>query len=170
MLFKFSFDYFTSETTDMLVNVPIPASSGITVFPLTNGGNLENKGWELLLTTKNVTKPNFKWNSTLTLASNNNKILDLGGAEFVDIVVDPIIGSGNTRLIVGQPAPVYTGVRYLGTWKSQEEIDASGLSSQVVGGARFEDLNGDGIISTEDNVVLGDPTPDLIIGFQNSFN
>ena len=111
----------------------------------------------------------FKWSSTLTLSANDNKILDLGGAEFIDVVVDPIIGSGNTRLIVGQPVPVFTGVRYLGTWKSQEEIDASGLSSQVVGGPRYEDLNGDGIISTEDNIVIGDPTPDLIFGFENTF-
>ena len=114
---------------------------------------------------------NFNWKSTLTLSSNKNKILDLGGADFIDVTVDAILGSGNTRLIVGEPVPVFTGVRYLGTWKSQEEIDASGLTDpQVVGGSRFEDLNGDGIISTEDNVVLGDPTPDLIYGFENSFS
>ena len=44
------------------------------------------------------------------------------------------------------------------------------MTSQVVGGSRFEDLNGDGIISTEDNVILGDPTPDLIFGLENSFS
>jgi len=59
----------------------------------------------------------------------------------------------------------------LGTWKTQEEIDASGLTDpQVVGGPKYEDLNGDGIISIEDNVILGDPTPDLTFGFENSFS
>jgi TonB-dependent starch-binding outer membrane protein SusC len=106
----------------------------------------------------------------LTLSGNRNKVLDLGGAEFIDVVVDQILGSGNTRIIVGQPVPVFTGVRYLGTWKTQEEINASGMGLQVVGGPRYEDLNGDKIISTADNVVLGSPQPDFIFGLENSFS
>ncbi len=162
-------NYYYKKTEDLLLDVAIPRQTGFT-SQLQNVGSLENQGVEFLLTTRNVTKENFNWTSTLTLSSNNNKILDLGGAEFIDVIVDPIIGSGNTRLILGQPVPVFTGVNFLGTWKSQEEIDASGLTSQVVGGSRFEDLNGDGIISTEDNVILGDPTPDLIFGFENTFS
>lgn len=163
------FNYYQKETNDLLLDVTIPRQTGFT-SQLQNVGSLENKGWELLVNSKNIQNDNFSWNSTLTLSSNKNKILDLGGVDFIDVTVDEILGSGNTRLIVGQPVPVFTGVRYLGTWKSQEEIDASGLTSpQVVGGSRFEDLNGDGIISTEDNVVLGDPTPDLIFGLQNTF-
>lgn len=163
------FNYYQKETNDLLLDVTIPRQTGFT-SQLQNIGALENKGWELLVNSTNVTNDNFSWNSTITLASNKNKILDLGGQEFIDVVVDPIIGSGNTRLIVGESVPVFTGVNYLGTWKSQAEIDASGLTSQVVGGSRFEDLNGDGIISTEDNVILGSPLPDLIFGFENSFS
>ncbi|MDV7139067.1 TonB-dependent receptor [Maribacter sp. TH_r10] len=163
------FNYYQKETNDLLLDVTIPRQTGFT-SQLQNVGALENKGWELLVNSTNISNDNFSWNSTITLSSNKNKILDLGGQEFIDVVVDPIIGSGNTRLIVGESVPVFTGVNYLGTWKSQEEIDASGLSSQVVGGARFEDLNGDNIISTEDNVVLGSPFPDLIFGFENSFS
>lgn len=162
-------NFYYKKTEDLLLDVAIPRQTGFT-SQLQNVGSLENKGWEFLLNSKNIVSKDFRWNSTLTLSANDNKILDLGGADFIDVIVDPIIGSGNTRLIVGQPVPVFTGVNFLGTWKSQEEIDASGLTSQVVGGARFEDLNGDGIISTEDNVVLGDPTPDLIFGFENSFS
>ena len=164
------FNYYQKETNDLLLDVTIPRQTGFT-SQLQNVGSLENKGWELLVNSTNVSNENFNWKTTLTLSSNKNKILDLGGVDFIDVTVDAILGSGNTRLIVGEPVPVFTGVRYLGTWKSQEEIDASGLTDpQVVGGPRFEDLNGDGIISTEDNVVLGDPTPDLIYGFENSFS
>ncbi|MFS4417405.1 SusC/RagA family TonB-linked outer membrane protein [Maribacter sp. 2307ULW6-5] len=163
------FNYYQKETNDLLLDVTIPRQTGFT-SQLQNVGSLENKGWELLVNSTNITNNDFSWNTTLTLASNKNEILDLGGQEFIDLVVDPIIGSGNTRLIVGESVPVFTGVNYLGTWKSQEEIDASGLTAQVVGGSRFEDLNGDGIISTEDNVVLGSPFPDLIFGIQNSFS
>jgi len=163
------FNYYQKETNDLLLDVTIPRQTGFT-SQLQNIGALENKGWELLVNSTNIANDNFSWNTTLTLASNRNEILDLGGQEFIDLVVDPILGSGNTRLIVGESVPVFTGVNYLGTWKSQAEIDASGLTSQVVGGSRFEDLNGDGIISTEDNVVLGSPFPDLIFGFENSFS
>ena len=162
-------NYYYKKTEDLLLDVAIPRQTGFT-SQLQNVGSLENQGIELLVTSRNINRESFKWESTVTLSSNNNKILDLGGADFIDVTVDEILGSGNTRLIVGQPVPVFTGVRYLGTWKSQEEIDASGLTSQVVGGPRYEDLNGDGIISTEDNVIIGDPTPDLIFGFENTFS
>ena len=163
------FNYYYKKTEDLLLDVTIPRQTGFT-SQLQNVGSLQNQGWELLLNTKNVSTDNFSWNSTITLSSNKNEILDLGGVDFIDVVVDPLIGSGNTRLIVGEAVPVFTGVNYLGTWKSQAEIDASGMSSQVVGGSRFEDRNGDKIISTEDNVVLGSPFPDLIFGFENSFS
>ncbi|WP_226979554.1 SusC/RagA family TonB-linked outer membrane protein [Zobellia roscoffensis] len=164
------FNYYQKETNDLLLDVTIPRQTGFT-SQLQNTGALENKGWELLINSTNISNDNFNWNTTLTLAANKNEILDLGGQEFIDVVVDPIIGSGNTRLIVGESVPVYTGLNYLGTWKSQEEIDASGRTDpQVVGGPRFEDINGDGIASTEDNVILGSPLPDLIFGFENSFS
>ncbi|WP_235835931.1 SusC/RagA family TonB-linked outer membrane protein [Cognatitamlana onchidii] len=164
------FNYYYKKTEDLLLDVTIPRQTGFN-SQLQNIGSLENQGWELLLNSTNINNSNFNWNTVLTLSANNNKILDLGGVDFIDIVVDPIIGSGNTRLIVGEAVPSFTGVRYLGTWKSQEEIDASGrIDPQVVGGPHFEDLNGDGISSTEDNVVLGSPFPDIIFGFENSFS
>ncbi|GAA4950335.1 TonB-dependent receptor [Algibacter agarivorans] len=164
------FNYYYKKTEDLLLDVTIPRQTGFN-SQVQNVGSLENQGWELLVNSTNVRTANFNWNSTVTLSANRNKILDLGGVDFIDIVVDPIIGSGNTRLIVGESVPVYTGVRYLGTWKSQEDIDDSGRTDpQVVGGSHFEDLNGDGIASTQDAVVLGSPFPDLIFGIENSFS
>ncbi|NJX14301.1 TonB-dependent receptor [Tamlana crocina] len=167
-------NYYYKKTNDLLLDVTIPRQTGFDT-QLQNVGALENKGWEFMLNTTNVSNTNFNWNSTLTLSSNQNKILDLGGVDFIDVTVDAILGSGNTRLIVGESVPVYTGVPFLGTWKSQQEIAASGLTEeeqnkQVIGGSRYEDVNGDGIISVEDAVVLGSPLPDLIFGFENSFS
>lgn len=164
-------NYYKKETNDLLLEVVIPRQTGFT-SQLQNVGALENKGWEFMLTTVNVSKNDFNWKSTLTLSSNKNKVLDLGGQEFIDVVVDAIAGSGNTRIILGQPTPVFYGARYLGPWKSQEEIDASTFNagSQSVGGAHFWDKNKDGIISTEDYEVLGSPQADLVYGFENSIS
>ena len=165
------FNYYQKETNDLLLDVTIPRQTGYT-NQLQNVGSLENKGWEFLLTSTNISKPNFNWNSTLTLSSNKNKILDLGGEEFIDVVVDQVLGAGNLRLLVGQPSPVFTGAQYLGTWKSQAEIDASGQDPSInaVGGPRYQDTDGDGIISNQDFEVLGSPWPDLIYGFENNFS
>ncbi len=177
------FNYYSKKTEDLLLDVTIPRQTGYS-NQLQNIGSLENKGWEFLVTSTNISNSNFNWNSTLTLSSNKNKVLDLGGEEFIDVVVDEIIGAGNLRLIVGETAPVFTGAEYLGTWKSPDEIIASGQDPALnaVGGPRYKDQltvdtdgdgipdEGDGIISNEDFVVLGDPFPDLIYGFENNFS
>ena len=165
------FNYYTKKTEDLLLDVTIPRQTGYS-NQLQNVGSLENKGWELLINTKNIQREDFNWNSTLTLSSNKNKILDLGGQEFIDVVVDQILGAGNTRLIVGETAPVFMGAQYLGTWKNQAEIDASGqnTATNFVGGPKYKDTDGDGDISNEDFEVLGNPFPDLIFGFENNFS
>jgi TonB-linked SusC/RagA family outer membrane protein len=163
------FNYYHKKTRDLLLDVTIPRQTGFT-SQLQNVGSLQNQGLELLLNTKNIVTRNFVWNTTLTLSGNRNKVLDLGGVEFIDVVVDPIFGSGNTRIIVGENVPVFTGARYLGTWKTQEEITASGMTAQVVGGPRYEDINGDKIITNQDFVILGSPQPDFIYGLDNSFS
>ena len=95
--------------------------------------------------------------------------MDLAGSDFINVVTPTNQGGVGARLIVGQPAPVFVGVGYLGTWKSQEEIDASGISGQDVGGPRFEDTDGNGVVNVEDFYVIGNPQPDFIYGLQNDF-
>lgn len=165
------FNYYAKKTENLLLDVAIPKQTGYQE-QLQNVGSLENKGWELLINSKNIQNENFNWNSTLTLSSNKNKILDLGGKKSIDVVVDQILGAGNVRLIVGETAPVFLGAEYLGTWKSQAEIDASGQDPALnaVGGPRYKDTDEDGEISNKDFEVLGNPFPDLIFGFENNFS
>ena len=162
-------NYYRKVTSDLLLEVRIPQATGF-VGRLQNLGEIENKGLELLINSVNVRNDAFSWSTTLTLSGNRNKVVDLGGVEFIDVVRTQTVAGPDARLIVGQPAPVFIGVNYLGTWKSQEAIDASNLSNQVVGGPRFDDTNGDGVIAIDDYYVLGNPQPDFIFGFQNSFS
>jgi len=160
--------YYHKTTDDLLLEVVVPRQTGFS-SQLQNIGSLENSGWEFLLKSTNVSNANFDWGSTLTLSTNKNEVIDLGGQAFINVIIDEVLGAGNTQLIVGEAVPVFTGVRHLGTFKTQQEIDDSGLiSTPQLGFNKFEDLNGDGIISTEDNIVLGTPYPDLIFGFENT--
>ncbi len=163
----FELDYYDKLTKDLLLNVQIPRQTGFE-SKLQNLGSIRNRGLELKINSTNVSRPNFEWHSVLTLSGNRTKVLNLGGVDFID-VVSPTTGPGG-RIIVGQPVPVFVGVEYLGTWKSQAEIDASGQSGQQqVGGPRFKDTDGDGVLTLNDFEVLGSAQPDFIGGIQNTF-
>jgi TonB-dependent starch-binding outer membrane protein SusC len=95
-------------------------------------------------------------------------VIDLGGVSYIDITSSTAQVGPTGRLIVGQPAPVFTGVNYLGTWKKQEDITASKQVNQIVGGPRFDDPNGNGIITPDEYYVLGSPQADFIYGIQNA--
>ncbi len=160
-------NYYKKNTFDLLLNVRLPRQTGFE-SRLQNLGEVQNQGLELLVNTVNISTDRFKWSSMLTLSGNRNKVLDLGGVDFINIVSPNQQSGPGGRLIVGQTAPVFVGVDYLGTWKTQEEIDASGQLNQDIGGARFEDPNGDGIITENDFHFLGSPQPDFIYGLQNT--
>jgi TonB-linked SusC/RagA family outer membrane protein len=163
----FEADYYQKTTEDLLLNVQIPRQTGFN-SKLQNLGEIQNKGLEFSINSVNVATNSFQWSSTVSISGNRNKVLDLGGVEFIDIV-SPTQGGPGGRLIVGESAPVFVGVEYLGTWKSQAEIDASGQQGQQVGGPRFKDTNGDGDVSSEDFEVIGSPQPDFFGGIQNTF-
>ncbi len=168
---SFELDYYHKTTEDLLLNVQIPRQTGF-VSRLQNLGEIKNTGLELLVNTVNVSKENFRWSTMLTVSGNRNEVIGLGGVDFIDVVDPSATGQGGPggRLIVGEPAPVFVGVNYLGTWKSQEEIDASGQTGHDVGGPRFGDTNGDQQITEDDFIVLGSPQPDFIYGLQNSIS
>lgn len=161
-------DYYQKTTEDLLLNAQLPRQTGF-VSKLQNIGQVENKGLELMINSINVTGGDLKWSTTLTISGNRNKVVDLGGVDFINLVTPAQQGGTGARLIVGESVPVFTGVNYLGTWKSQEEIDAAGLGgNHDVGGPRFEDTNGDGEVNEDDFIVLGNPQPDFYFGIGNT--
>jgi len=162
-------DYYHKKTKDLLLNVEIPRQTGFST-KLQNMGEIQNHGLELLINTINMKKKYFSWETTLSLAGNRSKVLDIGPSEYLNIASPTNQGGPGGRLYVGKPVPVFVGVEYLGVWKSQEEIDASGMQNQLVGGPRFKDANGDKVISETDFEVLGSPEPKFYGGIMNSFS
>ncbi|MBC6400051.1 MAG: TonB-dependent receptor [Ekhidna sp.] len=166
------FDYFITETTDMLVGVPVPATSGIIVDPITNGGNMENKGWELTLSYRN-SESDFKYNISANLASSENKVTKLGFQDeaFVDgfVIFDT---HPTTRTEVGGEIGRFHLFKTNGIFQTEEEVTEHGVQPNAVpGDLRFVDTNGDGVLNDDDKQFMGSGLPDLEYGltFNASF-
>lgn len=165
-------DYYRKLTTDLLYNVAIPTASGFSTM-LQNIGSVENKGTELMIE-GDILSGAFTWSSAMNLATNQNKVLKLGGEPYKEMPEgDGHLKTGSfRRLVVGEPIGVFYGYRYDGIFQNAEEV--SKISSQPsllgVGFRRYKDLNGDGKIdANNDREILGNPFPLFFGGFTNTF-
>ena len=127
-------DYYRKKTVDLLLNRQIAQQTGFDER-LENVGSLQNQGLELMINSVNVDRDDFRWATTLSLAGNRSRVLDLGGVDQIDIYRLSQRGPA-ARLIVGEPVGTFSGLAYLGTWKTQAEIDEAGYDGlrTVVGG------------------------------------
>ncbi|WP_232302830.1 SusC/RagA family TonB-linked outer membrane protein [Draconibacterium sediminis] len=163
-----SVDYFQKNTYDMLFAKPIPSSTGFGSI-LQNIGNIKNKGFEFVIDTKNLTGK-FKWNTSFNLSTLKNEVVDLGG---IPEIVHAGAGWTNQIAIIreGEALNSFYGYNVLGIWQSEEEIQASGTKDPVKpGDVRYEDVNGDDVVNSDDRVILGNSFPDLSYGLTNTFN
>ncbi|MFN8345389.1 MAG: TonB-dependent receptor [Spirosomataceae bacterium] len=162
-------DYFHKKTTDLLFNLPLPRASGYSSI-LSNVGSVENKGFELFLTSVNLHKKDFKWTTSLNFSAIKNKVLDLGRVDQIVTGDNQAIG-GNTVIIKrGEALASYYGYVVDGIYKTAEEVKASAEPNAKPGYPKIKDLNGDGKITTADQTVIGTPFPKFTFGVQNSFS
>ncbi|HET6557637.1 MAG TPA: TonB-dependent receptor [Prolixibacteraceae bacterium] len=117
------FDYYYKLTSDLLLERPIPYSTGFSSVT-DNIGEVSNQGFDILLTTMNVEKPDFTWQTTLNANYNTNKIEKLG-ANDEDIITSPGFVGGNVILRVGESLSSYYGYRRLGVWGTSEAAQAA---------------------------------------------
>ncbi|MSP08618.1 MAG: TonB-dependent receptor [Chitinophagaceae bacterium] len=154
-----SLDYYSANTSDLLLNRAIPSVQGFTRI-LQNIGKTANTGIELGLTTINVQNKNFTWSTNLNLSQNNNKIVDLYGDGRDDVA---------NSWFIGQPINVIFGLKNDGVFKSQQEVDASVQKTAKPGWVRVANVNGDTIINANDRTIIGREDPNFIWGITNTF-
>lgn len=150
-------DYYNKVTTDLLLSRPVPNSTGFgSVFD--NIGSVSNKGFEFLLTTRNLQGQSLNWETTLNFNYNKNTIEELG-ANDEDIFPGPNWVSGSqTILRVGESLASFWGYERIGIWGTDEEEEAA-LVGAVPGEAKR---------STE-RKILGKGLPDWTGSFINTF-
>jgi TonB-dependent starch-binding outer membrane protein SusC len=146
---SFTFDYYSNKTKDLLFERPLPPSTGFSSVTA-NIGNLENKGYEIVLNSINIDRT-FKWTTSFNHASNQNKVTNL----YQDQPLDDN-GRGGNRVEVGEPIGIFYGYNCLGV-------------DPTTGNLVYEDLNGDGTITADDRTKIGDPNPDFTGGMTNTF-
>ncbi|RFM30580.1 TonB-dependent receptor [Deminuibacter soli] len=160
-------DFYYKKTSDMLLNVPVPAASGYeTVYK--NIGDMTNKGIELTLNTTNISTKDFTWNTTFNIALNKNKVTALGASND-DIFPDPQFITKTNVLRIGQPVGSFYGLIREGTWGTKEAATAAAYHA-LPGDIKYRDVNNDGNIDDKDRVILGKGAPDGYGTFLNTFS
>lgn len=172
-------DWFKKESSDFLFQQAIPSQTGFTTKSV-NGGNVTNKGLELLVGYRKF-DGDFTWDVSANFTAIKNNITELVGTndyvifdtEFAPGFVDN--WQGATRSYVGNNVGTFFGYRADGIFQTQAEIDALDAAApadigvyQSAGTAprdrKFKDLNNDGFITGEDREVIGSPFPDFYGG------
>jgi TonB-dependent SusC/RagA subfamily outer membrane receptor len=109
---------YSKKVTEALLSRPLPTSSGYTSV-LDNIGEISNKGFELLVRTRNIEQPAFRWGSTITYSRNRNRVEKLLGAPFT-------LGYAN-RVEQGQPLGYFYAELPLKNAAGEDSLDAAGL-------------------------------------------
>ena len=167
-------DVYKAVTTDLLLLRSLPAIIGYTSV-MSNMGQLDNKGLELTVNTRNFSNKNFSWNSSLVFSFNRNEIVHLYG-DMVDIK-DPsgsVIGKKEADdktngWFIGQSIDRIWDYRSLGIYQLGEENAAKSFG-KAPGDVKLFDADGNGISTQEDKEFLGYSKPRYNIGFRNDIS
>ena len=117
-----SFEYYIQKTKDILLDVSMPSTSGVSSYT-GNIGNTENKGWELSLNGIIIDNKNgWNWEAGINLYSNHNKLTKLTGAQTAD--GKPERDEAN-RWFVGYPIDVIYDYEYDGLWNAEDVYEVT---------------------------------------------
>ena len=176
----FTADYFVKTTKDLLIG-SIPVSGILGTFapgassPTINAGTVRNNGFEFALGFRGPAVENFSYRINYNITILNNEVLKVDNGTGIYPGGSFGVGQGGypAAMEVGQPMGYFYGYKTNGLFQTQEEVD-SHPSQQSLGSVaspgdiRFVDVNGDGVLNSDDKTYIGDPIPDFVMGFNLS--
>ena len=157
----FVVDAYKKTTDDLLYIKTLPLTSGYGSIT-GNFASLENKGIEFA-TNARILEGKVKWNVNANLTINRNKVLDLDGG-----VTNERFITNYTILKVGEPLGLFKTFVFEGINQTGQTI-LTGYDGRL-GGHRVKDVSGDGIISSADQIITGNPNPNFIFGFATNIS
>ena len=158
-----SFDYFSRKTEGILIRPPVASAVGEGQQRFVNGASTANKGWELTVGYADKLDNGLSFNITTNFGATKNKITDLP-----EVVRAAYPGTAANSIIGHSQFEVF-GYKTDGLFQSQIEINE--YPTQVgsrVGGLKFVDINGDGVINSDDRTFIGSTLPKLEYGINIS--
>lgn len=181
----FTADIYRKTTRDLLLDATLPYSSGY-LTAMKNIGKVRNDGLELTLNTVNIDNKKFKWTTNINISFNKNQVLELSENQTALLSSAKFDQNFNSQpnyvAKIGHPMGMIYGYIYDGTYK-YDDFDKSGSSYTLKGNVphyvsenntqpgmpKYKDLNGDGIIDTNDRTMIGRGLPIHTGGFTNNF-
>jgi TonB-linked SusC/RagA family outer membrane protein len=157
-------DYYYRLTTDMLLDAPVPQTSGYATIRR-NVGSMENKGFEFGLNTVNINRGRFTWNTTFNISFNRNKVLSLATPSDIFNVGGPDFTNPTNIIRVGEPVGSFWGLTRVGIWSEAEREEAAKFTSYrngltiLPGDIKYLDVNGDKAITDADRSIIGNGSP-----------
>jgi hypothetical protein len=161
-----TFDYYNRITSDLLLNVNLPTTTGFS-SSLQNLGQVQNRGYEFSLLTRNLVGK-FEWSTNFNISYNQNKVLKLGPNG------DPIYDFYGTRITaVGSEIGASNGLHMIGILTTADIANGVAIfPGEEAGDPKYEDVNKDGVISNfngPDGINIGTSNAKLYFGFTNVF-
>jgi len=167
-----TFDAYYKKTTDLLLQVPVEGVTGYATS-LRNIGAVTNKGVELEIGAVLLDRKDLKWNVNASIAHNKNEVTSLGNASsIIPSVSGATLGYISPLIVaVGEPLGTFYGYVFKGIVQSEEQ--AATLTPQTInklepGNPYYEDVNGDGVVNTEDQTTLGNSQPKFTYGLSTT--
>ena len=154
---------YKKKTNGMLLYLPLQGVIGLSA-PAQNVGSVQNTGFELTLGHNNRIGKDWKYNVSLNMAYNKNKIIDMAGTE------GPTSDS-NIWNLEGYAINSYYGYVADGLFRTQEELDKGPkrTGNEKLGDIRYKDLDGDNkITAAGDRQIIGNQFPNWTGGFNFS--
>ncbi len=153
--------YYNTKAKDVLISGNRSPMLGSSSY-YNNEAELESKGIELSLAVSPVYTRNFKWTIGGTLTTLTNNINSLGT---LNEIVSTLSDGAQVITKVGENPYSFYGLKALGVFKTTAEAEAANLTANgqkfQAGDVHYFDKNGDGVIDSDDRVIIGSATPDL---------
>lgn len=178
--FGIAADWYVKKTKDWLVQAPILDTYG-TNAPYINGGDVENRGFEIAFDLHDQIGRDFTYGAGLNFSYNRNKITRIDNAEQIIWGQTNVLSEGTAavyRCMVGEPIGYFYGYKTDGVFQNQADIDAWKEQygekcfmqpTPHPGDLKFVDTNEDGVIDERDKTNIGKPMPDWRMGINLNF-
>lgn len=164
-------DAYHRKSKNMLLEDVVPAITGFT-SQLVNSGSVRNNGLEIGLVAVPVTTQQFNWTFSGNVSFNRNKVLSLNSNG------DRILAGNNDGYpthvsVVGKPIGQFFGFIFERLYNQADMDDPNLIKTPQVypGNPKYADIDGDGVITDLlDYTIIGNPHPDFLFGFSNTFS